>query len=237
MEHGEFADIANKFAALLKDIPREWDGKNAIKEMKEGGSTQWKQMEWPGFYFEYLCEKLISVESNDELKRSVPSDIPKILLKDSRSAFGNVRFDGFHVIPWDFKTHVKSKKQEVIINDYEALEKAVKEFGAVGVIMAVGDAVLNDEDRSFQKWHDKLKGRLSTYVKERIKRGAPSRLRKTKFTLNRIIFVKIDERILKISKSFQRGFRNADGTERMPKLLLNLSDLKQSDQYIIDFEN
>ena len=50
-----------KKSDLIKDrlvkIPKNWDGKKSILEMKEGGSNQWRQMEWIGWYFEYLCQK------------------------------------------------------------------------------------------------------------------------------------------------------------------------------------
>ena len=33
-----------------------WDGRSSIVEMKDSGSKDWKQMEWMGFYFEFLCQ-------------------------------------------------------------------------------------------------------------------------------------------------------------------------------------
>ena len=45
--------ISNNVVSILKKFPKIIDGKDAILEMKEGNSKNWKQMEWMGFYFEY----------------------------------------------------------------------------------------------------------------------------------------------------------------------------------------
>ena len=225
MNYKDFAKVAEKIAELLKNIPKEWDGKKAILEMKEGGFRQWRQMEWVGFYFEFLCEKYLS-----------SGDSGIFVVRDERELYGNTRFDGFFKIPWDYKAHATNTgSHNVVINDREAIGKAIKDYGAVGVIMAIGDVEYNDEDRNFQKWHNELKGEKSDYEKERIKRGAWSRLRKTKFTLKQILFIKVDKKTVEDAGSFQTGFRNADGNPRREKVLLNLEDLGEDNYYTIDF--
>lgn len=225
MNYKDFEKIAKKLAKLLQDIPKEWDGKKAILEMKKGGSRQWRQMEWIGFYFEFLCEKFL-----------FPQDSDPIVVRDERGSYGNTQFDGFFKIPWDYKAHAtNTSSHNVVINDREAIGNAIKDYGAVGVIMAIGDVEYNDEDRKFQKWHNELKGGKSDYEKERIKRGAWSRLRKTKFTLQQILFIKVDEKIVEGAGSFQTSFRNADGSPRREKVLLNLEDLSEDSYYTIDF--
>ena len=226
MEHKQFEKIAKKFAVLLRDIPKEWDGKKSILEMKEGGSQHWRQMEWMGFYFEFLCEKFLSLEDL-EVSRSAA---------DERDSYGNTQFDGFFAIPWDYKAHAtNTSNHRVIINDREAIEGAVTEYGAVGVIVAIGAVEYNDEDRSFQKWHSKLKGGKSDYEKERVKRGAWSRLRKTKFALQQILFIRIDREVLENASSFQTRFRNADGGSRREKVLIDLEKLDKTNYHAIDF--
>ena len=37
-----------------------WNGKECIKEMRESNYAHWRQMEWPGFYFQFKCETLLS---------------------------------------------------------------------------------------------------------------------------------------------------------------------------------
>ena len=176
--------------------------------MKEGNSKQWRQMEWIGFYFEFLCE-------NSSLKN---------IMKFKKIKYGDTTFDGFLEIPFDFKTHVlNSKDKNIILNDTEAVEKAIKEYDSISIIIALGEAVFDDENRTFYKWHEKLKGEKSKYVKEAEKRGATSRRRKASFNLEKIIIVKVDEKILEKSKSFRQG-RNSNGTSRKPKVILNLNE-------------
>ncbi|MEM3060721.1 MAG: hypothetical protein QXW70_02105 [Candidatus Anstonellales archaeon] len=98
----------------------------------------------------------------------------------------------------------------------------------------MGEVKYNDDKRTFQKWHEDLKGGKSAYELERIKRGAWSRLRKVEFNLKQISFIKIDDSVLIKCGSFQRDFRNADGTRRREKVLL---DLEKLDEEIIFFLN
>jgi hypothetical protein len=107
--------------------------------------------------------------------------------------------------------------------DRRATLQAINDYGAVGFILGIGDAVFNDESRSFQRWHDELKGGLSDYEKERISRGAPSRLRKTAFTLQEIWIIEIDEKLCKNLGTFMEGFRNKDGSPRKAKVMLDLN--------------
>jgi len=224
MEYQEFEKIAKILAHHLENVPRKWDAKSVILEMKNAGSKQWRQMEWMGFYFEFLCDKLLSSGTH-------------FAARDEKGVYGNVQFDGFFEIPWDYKVHAtNTSSHHVIVNDRVAIESAVEDYGVVGVIMAIGDVEYNDENRTFQKWHSELKGGKSDYEKKRIKRGAWSRRRKTKFTLKQILFIKIDSEVLENAGSFQGRFRNADGSPRKEKILLDLEALRDSDFYCLDFE-
>ena len=156
---------------LLSNIPTEWDGKKAILQMRNADYKHWKQMEWIGFYFQFLCENMLSSIV------TIPG--PK---------FGRVTFDGLAQIPWDFKVHPNKNPKGKISNNIPANDKnatlqAIEKFGGVGLILAVGDAVYDDQNRNFQIWHQQLKGGLSRYEKERTIRTSSSRLRKTSFTL------------------------------------------------------
>lgn len=204
----------DKLAEPLAEMPAEWEGRQAILEMKKVGYPHWKQMEWIGFYFQFLCDtKLSSI-------MEIPG--PK---------YGRVEFDGFFEIPWDFKAHPtkNAKGQEsksVIVNDRLATAQAIKKFGGAGLILATGEAIYNDQDRRFQIWHQKQKGGLSNYEKERILRKAPSRLRKTAFRLSEIDLILLDDKMVKRLGSFQEGFRNSDGSPRNAKVLLDLENIK-----------
>ena len=226
MRYKEFENIAKEVSILLKDIPTHWDGKHAILEMKDSDSKQWRQMEWIGFYFEFLCRKFLSPHSN-KISFSV---------KDEKSHYGSTQFDGFYKMPWDYKAHsTNTSSHKVIINDHEAIKDAIKEYSALGVITAIGEVEYDDKQRSFQKWHTELKGGKSEYEKDNRKRGAWSRLRKTQFTLQQISFIKIDNAVLDVSDSFQKGFHRTSGKLRKEKVLLNLEKLQDNQFYSVDF--
>jgi hypothetical protein len=170
-------------------------------------------MEWIGFYFEFLCQKYL-----------------KNVMEFHKIKYGNVKFDGFFKVPFDFKAHaLNTESHQVIINDTEATIKAIEEYGFVIVIMALGEVEYNDVKRTFQKWHEELKGGKSDYELERIKRGAISRLRKCEFDLKEIMLIKIDKSTLKKCGSFQKDFRNANGSARRSKVLLDLEDLNKNE--------
>lgn len=214
-----FLETSKKIGKILSKIPKFWDGRKSILEMKNANFPHWKQMEWAGFYFQFLCEKYLSNVME------IPG--PK---------YGNVRFDGKLKIPWDFKAHtINTSSHQIIVNDSEATANGIKDYGAVGLILALGKVQYNDEDRAFQKWHEELKGGLSDYSLERIKRGAWSRLRKVSFDLQQISFIKITDDTLVKCGSFQENFRNADGSPRRAKVLLDLEEIDEEMVYFIDF--
>lgn len=176
-------------------------------------------MEWQGFYFQFLCEGC--------LKDTLEIPGPK---------YGNVEFDGFKIIPWDFKTHaMNTSSHQIIVNDSETTANAIEEYGEVGLILALGKVLYNVEDRTFQKWHQELKGGQSQYVKDRIKRGAWSRLRKVSFDLQQVAFIKITDETLIKCGSFQENFRNADGSPRRAKVLIDLEEIDKELEHSIEF--
>lgn len=214
-----FFNLAKRISMVLKGIPVHWDGRKSILEMKEEGFNQWKQMEWIGFYFQFLCEKFL-----------------RNILMVPGPKYGNAKFDGFKEIPWDFKAHaINTSSHQIIVNDSEATANAIRDYGAVGLILALGEVKYNDDKRTFQKWHEALKGGKSRYELERIKRGAWSRLRKVEFNLKQISFIKIDDKVLVKCGSFQRDFRNSNGKPRREKVLLDLEKLDEEIIYFLNF--
>jgi hypothetical protein len=215
----DFRELAKKVAADLGDVPRAWDGKQSILEMRNCGNRQWKQMEWIGFYFQFLCERYLSS-----------------IMQIPGPRYGNPQFDGLLEIPWDFKAHaINTSSHHVIVNDSRAIAEAIADFGAVGLVLALGKVEYNDEERSFQKWHNALKGGMSSYEAHRIARGAWSRLRKVEFRLQQIALVRITDDTLVKCGSFQQDFRNSDGSPRNAKLLLDLEQLDENAVHFLDF--
>lgn len=211
--------IVQKLSNDLKNIPKNWDGRKSILEMKSENFSHWKQMEWIGFYFQFLCER--------NLKNILEIPGPK---------YGNASFDGLLEIPWDFKAHaMNTSSHQIIVNDSDAIANGIKDYGAVGVILALGKVLYNDEDRTFQKWHEKLKGGKSKYELERIQRGAWSRTRKVSFDLRQISFIKITDSTLIKCGSFQTDFRNSNAKPRRAKVLLDLEKISDELIYFIEF--
>jgi len=204
-----------EIANLLKKIPTRWDGKESILEMKNNNGKNWKQMEWIGFYFEYLCQKYL-----------------KEIMEFHKIKYGRTSFDGFLDVPFDFKTHILnsiSKTKDSVINDTEAILNALQDYRYMVIIMVLGNAEYNDINRTFQNWHEEIKGGKSKYELDRIKRKAPSRLRKIRFDVKEIIIFKFDKNILERCKGFQKGFRNSNGKPRRPKVSLNPNDLLENE--------
>ncbi len=203
----KIVDTVKTLQITSRNIPKIWDGRNSIIEMKDAGSKQWRQMEWMGFYFEFLCEK----HFGDIL------DMPG-------KKYGNTTFDAFCEISWDFKAHAaNTTNHRVITNDAEAIVNTINDHDYYGLILAIGEVEYNDEERTFKSWHDELKEGISKYEVNRINRGAMSRRRKTEFVLSEIHFICFDsETLLECSGTFQKGFRNSDGSPRREKITVNI---------------
>lgn len=174
-------------------------------------------MEWWGFYFEHLCFQRLG---NDF---SIPGD-----------RYGKTRTACFDIkgsINWDLKAKaVKSDDHRSILNDTKAMQWSVQEYGAHGLIIALCDVEYNDENRSFQKWHQKLKGGKSKYEIGREKRTAVSRYRKTQATLREVLFLVVTPKNISALGIHHQG-RNSNGKPRPPKYML---DYDVVNKFLID---
>lgn len=212
MINEKIVDTVEKLQNASQNMPKVWDGRSAILEMKEGGSTQWRQMEWMGFYFEFLCETRF-----DGI-----IDMPG-------KKYGNTTFDAFCEISWDFKTHAaNTTRHDVVTNDVEAIVNTISDYGYYGMILAIGEVEYNDEERSLKKWHDELKEGISKYETNRINRGAMSRRRKTEFILSEIHFICLNSETLDQCSSLYHQGRNSNGKPRPPKFNVNIQKIPDS---------
>jgi hypothetical protein len=195
----------------LKNLPKVWDGKKCILELKEA-DYNWRQMEWWAFYFEFLCRSRLNG-----------------LFEIPGETFGTVTFDAKREINWDFKAKaIKSDDHRAILNDKKAMLQSVEKHGAHGVMIAMCDVEYNDVNRTFQKWHAELKGGLSKYERERIARTSVSRYRKTKAELQEILFLLIDTENVEELDTMRQG-RNSNGKPRPEKFML---DFEKIDSFI-----
>lgn len=189
-------------------IPKNWDGKTSILELKEA-NYNWKQMEWWAFYFEFKCYDLLKGEFK------IPGD-----------KFGNVKFDMKRNINWDLKAAaIKSHNFNIILNDVDAMNLSVEKNKYHGELIGLCDVEYNDADRSFQKWHTELKGGMSKYEEGRIKRTAISRYRKTKAILEEIVILVLDKKSLNKLSIMQQGI-NSNGKQRNNKYLFELDKIE-----------
>ena len=202
----------------LKTIPNHWDAKQCITQMRNEGSNSWRQMEWIGWFFQHWCKENLSS------KMVIPCPIK----------FNNTEFDALYDCPIDFKA--VSGLEKIGLNDTKACFEAISMFGKIRFIVALGFGN-KDISGDFKKWHDKIKGGVSDYEKKRIERGATSRTRKKSFDVTRIITFEIDHSTLTKCNEYQKGWRNADGTKRNPKLEINLKDIEEKIIDLVAFEN
>lgn len=203
---------------LLRDLPTKWDGKASILEMKEV-DFNWRQMEWWGFYFELLCRRRLAGDF------SIPGD--------KYGSAATSYFDLKRSINWDLKAKaIKSDDHRSILNDTKAMDWSIKEYGVHGLMIGLCDVEYNDNDRSFQRWHEALKGGKSKYQLEREQRTSVSRYRKTKAELQEILFLAVTPKNISLLGIHHQG-RNANGKPRPPKYMLDYDENVLS-QFLVD---
>ena len=211
---GDFGQVGE---ILMTVIPTTIDGQQAILEMRDGGSRNWKQMEWVGFYLEFLVETRIL-----PLVKGGPGP-----------QYGNTKIDLMLSTPWDLKAHPIGQTS-VILNDKEAVDLCIEEHGTISYFLLEGKASYDDDQQSFKNWHDSLKGKESKYVREGKATGRTSRRRKTNFIPTRFFGIELNQESLqhgaKIGaiKSFQEGMRNSNGNARRSKYQLVPSKIDQA---------
>lgn len=155
---GEGAALADALWQKLhraKDGP--WDGRKATEWLRDEGTRQENQMEWPGFYFEFRGREILN-------RAFRPNPFPP------RVKYGNTVFDYALNHVWDLKSHTAEQHlplsdawprpkdaDQVLLNDVDAVRACVADQG-LGFLVLSGRAIM-DEGGSFKSWHDKFKGK------------------------------------------------------------------------------
>ena len=169
----KIVDTVEKLRLASQNIPKTWDGRECILEMKSANFRYWRQMEWMDFYFKFLCQKHFDGTI----------DIPG-------KKYGITQFDAFSKISWDFKVDsIDPGAYSVAANDAEAIADTISDYGYYGIILAIGAMEWNNKKTSFKKWHDELRGKVSKYDTNKINSGIMSRTRKNVFILEEIHFI------------------------------------------------
>jgi len=104
-------DFEKVRGVIRAEIPAKIDGKQAILQMREEDSRQWRQMEWIGFWFEHFVKQKVLPSVGSEQG-------PK---------FGNTTIDLMLSSPWDLKAHL-SESTVVILNDVEAVGECIQDL-------------------------------------------------------------------------------------------------------------
>lgn len=194
-------------------LPDKIDGQTAIIAMRDGGSRNWKQMEWIGFWFEFVVETQV-LEAVDGKHG------PK---------FGRTQIDLMLSAPWDLKAH-PADVNEVILNDVAAVDQCIQQFGVINYLLLKGDVVY-DAMGAFKNWHDSLKGKPSRYVLEGLASGRRNRVRKTSFSPREILGIQLDHGDIRRGEAagwvsrFQKGMANANGRPRNSKYRIHLDKI------------
>lgn len=211
-----------------------WDGRSAVIEMRDDGYSQWRQMEWPGFYFEYRG------------LRALHSGMGAPPRPQARQTYGATVFDYSHHFVWDMKAHTHAVRLfpsggvgpgggVAPLNDQEAIALCAEEQG-FGLLVMSGRALL-DESREFDNWH-----RAVTQPEVRRSRGARvepafSRARKKAFTPLSVSAYRW-ENTFELQSAVATGAlrvmaqgRQASGAPRRPKYMLRL---QAAGRWIVD---
>ncbi|NTW42517.1 MAG: hypothetical protein HGA44_22030 [Cellulomonadaceae bacterium] len=143
---------ADLVAALAKDLPTHWDGRESIEWMRENGSSKWYGSEWAGWFFEEQVRAILN-----ERYPTPPVGGPRV-------RYGATSFD--YASPtrvWDAKAHTvwsraspwdgvppKRTTGPLWLNDARAMRGCIEEQG-LGFLIIDGLAGL-DADGTFRTW-------------------------------------------------------------------------------------
>lgn len=209
-------------ASLISDVvvsvtPDQMDGRTCITEMRHAQSTNWRQTEWPGWYFEFIA-------------------LPALVnyLGGGPQQIGSTKFDYCREYVWDLKTHSRfgsvgpsRPAHDCILNDMGAMQTAINRSG-MGLVVLTGDPRFDDP--GFTEWHMGLRGRT----------GVPRRKLKSSFTPKRLdLFFLSDLDALNRSVDDQRlsvyrQGRQQSGAERNLKYKLHLERSKGTDIHLLE---
>lgn len=210
-------DEAAQIKRVLKaGLPAQWDGKQSIIEMRDADARHWRQMEWIGWYFQWKAFHLLTADIGGSIG----------------PCYATSDFDYQRGCVWDFKAHVSNAgKPWAILNDADAIDACIAEYGSVGFIVVAGPAFYNDVQRTFKTWHNSLMAKQSAYVTQGIASGRNSRRRKTLFVVGDILLFRLDASALAQGrnqgwvKGFQTGMVNSNGRPRRSKVQVNLAKM------------
>lgn len=203
--------------AIAEGLPAVIDAREAIVAMKDGGSPNWRQMEWIGFYPEFWFH----------------SEVGPDLGATWGPRFGNMTFDIQRHHVWDLKSHSTDAGSWAPLNDVEAVTTCIESRQGVGFLILSGPCEY-DDDGEFKVWHQALSGKRSQYSIRIAERGAKSRRRKVSFQPDHLLafrFSSLEDleraREEKWLKGFQEGMRNSNDRARRAKIMVDVDRVSE----------
>jgi hypothetical protein len=194
--------------------------------MKDGGSKNWRQMEWIGFWFEHFVDEVLLTDTSGLTG-------PK---------YGSTQFDFMLDEPWDLKAH-PTNNPKIILNDKAAVDSCISDYGSINYLLLAGDVEYDDDLQSFKRWHDSLKGETSKYELQRQNEGRRSRRRKISFTPRSLHAFRLDKDSIQVGLEsrtltyFQEGMRNSNGKPRPSKYMIDTrSRLLEFEHLILELD-
>lgn len=204
-------DEINAIAKVVKEnTPLVMDGKLCVQEMRSLGDSNWKQVQWQGFYFEMKATNALTSQ-----------------IGGGKQRLFNTSFDYVRNFIWDLKVHSSENEAgasstNCILNDARAIEQAVDETG-LGFIILSGKPTY---DRDFTRWHKEFRGGGE---------GEPGRTLKSQFISQSLdIFFIPDSARLEMARVRKELALNAQGKNsnnkpRPPKYAIDLKRALGSD--------
>ena len=190
-------------------IASRWDGRECVQQMKDEEDANWRQMEWPGFYFEMVgIARLVEALGGGPVRHA------------------NTTFDYGIDSAWDLKAHSFDRqaipsKDVAILNDAAAFDACFGAGRSLGFVVLTGQATTSE---TFGAWHRELAGTRQRAPGD----DRPVRARKGTFEPYRLetFHLRDSDHLLAALaggqiREYKQG-RQPDGAPRKPKYTLVL---------------
>lgn len=209
---GVMAAIRNYMEHFFKDIPTEWKGIDAYKQMESDPTfTNYRQNRWPGFYFEFLFqnhlnkEKTKSIQWNsDKTEEGIDFDI---VFKDTKWNYGDLKADQIN--------------EDILGNSFDTFDRVVDQHNGIVYYICALYKAEKDSDHGYEvsKYWNSLRDTDKQYTDFNQLKQRAGKAMKYSVKLQSINILKIDKTMYSILKEspFNQGV-NSDGKPRAPKL-------------------
>ncbi len=225
-------DVLNKFTEELVEslfydsnngFPKVVDGKNTLNKMKlteehTGVNTNWKQIEWAGFYIESIFKEL---NNSDNFQYPSPTIVNNTIFDGEYFEIDN---NTSHIL--DIKTHdINSSGNIIMMNDKKAVDKVLDQNDSMFVIIVNIDAQ-KDEDGSFKKYSDELKKSIGHKSRSLPDSKNKRKMKKSFFTQDiQILLINNDNKNEILDQTTQG--RNSNGEERPDKYNIVINNIEE----------